>query len=173
MGGGGGALVEGSAHEPQGGSRPAAVAGSALGGLCDPPGGVTDLSCCRKRNKPTKTPPFIFIPLSFSLSLSPTLSLYIYMYISFSLPLGRRGYRDSYSCLVHDTYQVGGCGDAEGTRRLQSPRGLESGVERDEGRVLCGRVVEAWPSLPVRGHDVRLGGRDRDLLGLSLPGLQA
>lgn len=71
------------------------------------------------------------------------------------------------------TYQVGGCGDAEGTGRLQPPRGLESRIERHEGRVLRGGVVEAWPPLPVRRHDVRLRGGDRYLLGLPLTGLQA
>lgn len=98
----------------------------------------------------------------------------VYLCPSLSLPLfaclWEAGY--SYSCLG-DTYQVGGCGDAEGTGRLQPPRGLESGVERDEGRVLCGRVVEAWPPLPVGRHDVRLRGRDRYLLGLALARLQA
>lgn len=46
VGGGGGALVGGRVQAPQGGSRAAADAGSALGGRCDAPGGVTDLSCC-------------------------------------------------------------------------------------------------------------------------------
>lgn len=42
---GGGALAGGNAHAPQGCSILDTDAGSALGGLCEPPGGVNDLSC--------------------------------------------------------------------------------------------------------------------------------